>query len=64
MKAPIPKPYQSVLGITAVSAASVWPPTPFVWAAIAMTLVVAAYLYRLEKKPRRSKSRLEREKAL
>lgn len=48
MKAP--KPYQSVLGITAVAAISSWPPTAFILAAMAMALLVAAYLYWLERK--------------
>lgn len=57
MKAPKPKAYQSLLGITAVSAVAAWPPTPFIWAAMAGTLLVAAYLYRLEHRRKRRRTR-------
>ena len=57
MRVPKPKAYQSLLGIVAVATASSWPPTPFILIAIAVTLLVAAYLYRLEARSKHSRPR-------
>ena len=57
MRVSKPKPYQSLLGIVAVATVSSWPPTPFILIAIAMTLLVAAYLYRLDARSKRSRPR-------
>ena len=63
MNAPKPKAYLSVLAITAGSATATWPPTPFIWAAIAGAVLVADYLYRLENRrtngqPRHGRKRI------
>ena len=62
MKAPKPKPYQSVLAITAGAAVASWPPTPFIWTAMAASLLVAAYLYRLQNQRTRGQPRLGRKR--
>ncbi len=60
MRVPKPKPYQSLLGIVAVATVSSWPPSLFILAAIAMALLVAAYLYRLDARSNHDKTDLER----
>lgn len=62
MRVPKPKAYQSLLVITAGAMTAAWPPTPFILAATAGSLLVAAYLYRLEHQRTRAQPPTERKR--
>jgi asparagine N-glycosylation enzyme membrane subunit Stt3 len=51
-----PKAYQSLLGIVAVATISSWPPTPFILTVLAVSALVAVYLYRLETRSKRRRA--------